>query len=285
MGAVAKKTEKSIAKSYLDIDIKEGYIMYAELILISVFSAGILFPFAYYKLTQRLSEHTLIDGRKIVFVGRLRGVYGVFILGLLSLAFVIGLEYVLKILITGKLAVRLAHMIIAGLTSLVFTTIIRTGLWRWRMENTHFADSDCKESVLLLDVVRSVEISIIKWFITFVTLTIAYPYIYYLMADYYTNRTQIDKEQLLFTGKRREIFKIYFINLLFSIITLGVLLPRQLFLMKEWTVRNIHLNDTEGVKGRRPTWFEVMFDEKVDKLMNIIKDKFDSFRDRINKNK
>ena len=290
--------EQNKSSSYLDMTGGDGYVMYGKMIIVSIVTVGILFPMAYYHYINKLCEHTYIDGRKCTFSGKMKDVYIICIIGVLAIVALLVIEYLLKMAITQETELNWIHKGIGLLTSLIASVGIKSNLMKWHYSNMHFAteddttpnvncdaDSDDErnadtdvdkykppQSVVKMDLVRSFEVSLVKSFLNVITAYIAYPYTFFLYTDYTINRVIIDGEQLVFTGKRRTVVGIYFPYFIATICTLGLFIPYLTYKMTSWKINNMHMASLGEYKGRRKTWLEKVFSDRVSNIAGSVLD-------------
>lgn len=253
---VAVEANEKKPTSQLILDAKKGFWLVGRLLLLSFLSFGILFPLAYYQYTCDLVENTVLDGRKLRFTGQAKTVYQIVCTGLLSIALLWGLEYLLKLVITGETELKYLHKVIGLLTSLFGTVFIKIRLIRWRQSNTHF-EGEAGESRLRMDLLRCAEVGVVGWALGLLSaLVVAAPFFYYLKRDYMVNRMEIDGEPMLFSGRLKEPVNIFYQYLIPVLLTAGILLPRLWFKLLQWDAASTHLASTPGYSRRKQTPLE-----------------------------
>ena len=278
-------SEQNKSSSYLDMSGGDGYVMYGKMIIVSIVTVGILFPMAYYRYINKLVAHTYIDDRRCTFDGKMKDVYIICIIGVLGIATLLGIEYLLKMAITQELELNWIHKGIGLLTSLIASVGIKSNLMKWHYGNMHFVDDDGSDdkrdagddgkqevakSVVKMDLVRSFEVSLIKGALNVITAYIAYPFTYFLYTDYTINRVIIDGEQLVFTGKRRTVVGMYFPYFFATIFTLGLFIPYLTYKMSSWQIKNMHIASLGEYKGRRKTWLEKVLSDRVSDITDDV---------------
>jgi len=164
--------------------------------LITLFTIGLGYPFAYCMREKWLADRSYINGRQLKFIGTVSDIF-------------------IKLIKWSLLSI---------ITLGIYSFWLSLNKYKWKIENTVYADCDksAPGSCFDGDVLNFTIVTIVSFLITLLTLGIGYPYAIVYKKRWFEYHTIINGRRLKFTGTGSELIGKYLLWLVLSVVTLGI---------------------------------------------------------------
>lgn len=229
--------------SKLDMSLPRFYLLTAGLVLVTVLSATVLYPLAYYFNAKIRIENSAIDGETLRFDGKAGFAYVIYVTGFIAAAFVVALINFIIGVLPVELKTRILNYTASGLTAAVSAVFINARLRRWEKENTHFTDSVEGFSGMKADIFKSALKSAVTAVLGLVTLGIAYPLVYKVRQSYYIGVSFVDGKKLILEGKLLPLYGKWLFYLFLTVITFGLGFPLLFWTLRKWEAEGTHIRE------------------------------------------
>lgn len=214
--------------------------------LVTVVSAGLLYPVSYYFMAKTRIENTRIDGRKLVFDGKISSAFLIYYTGLAAIAAIVAALNLVIGVLPLDLRTYALNYAVSGVTAAIAAFFIGTRLRKWEKKNTHYVGLMRGESGMKSNLVRCALKSAVLSLLGLITVGIAYPLVYRVKQKYYTDASTVDGERLVFNGNVLRVYGKWFSGLFVAVITLGIALPLPLYYLQRWEAENTHIREEKG---------------------------------------
>lgn len=180
--------------------------------LITVLTLGLAYPLAVVIKEKWICKHTYINGRQLVFVGD---------------AFSLFVHYI-------------KWMLLLIITLGIYVFWLQNAIYRWKIENTRFSDSDDKDtkSTFTGGVLDLAITNVVSALMVIFSLGIATPWAITFKHRWRERNTSIEGQQLRFTGSGAGLIGNYIKWFLLSIITVGIYSFWLSIKLKQWVTKN-----------------------------------------------
>lgn len=237
-------------KSGFELPFIKYFALSVGFFFVTIVSAGLLYPLSYYFMTKTEINNIRIDGKKLVFDGKISSTFLIYYTGLVAIAaIVVALNLIIEILPLGFPTYSINY-VVSGIITAISTFFIGTRLIRWKKKNTHYDGETKGNSGLKSNIIRCALKSAILSLLGLITVGIAYPISYSVKQKYYTDASFLDGDRLVMKGNVLRIYGKWILSFLIAIITFGIALPLPLFILKRWETENTHIREN-GARFRQ----------------------------------
>ncbi len=231
-------------KSLYQLSFKYFLLFEMLSIIISVLSLGLLTPLVLYYRYKKETESTIISGKKLVFKGKLIDAYKRYFLWMIITSLIIiSYQYIISLLV-NNLKKTLPPAIDTIITSTVITFLssvfIKSSFRRWKYKSIII---DNQESYYKGNMILVIITSIIRKVLNIISIGIFYPLIKEISYKYEIRGVIISLRKLTCKTISKELYKTWFINLLWLILTLGLYFPYMIYRLNKILVANLELSD------------------------------------------
>lgn len=227
--AKSNNTPKEVSPSRFTGGAFANFGINFAVVLVSLITVGIAYPFMMCWKLRWEADHTYIDGRKLVFDGN-----------------------------GGQLLGKWLLWMLLSIVTIFIYAIFRLPLNmnRWKAKHTHFADNyqslgdENQKPVLKPGVPESKFTGSIfglwgvNWlsnFVTLITLSFGMYWAHCYQERWYAKHTEYDGCKLVFDGKGRQYFGKCFVWVLLTIVTVGIYSFWLTVKVKDWTMSHTHI--------------------------------------------
>ena len=237
-------------RSELNVNKKTAYFYSLAYFLVIIFSLTFAFPVAFMRYHGWLTKNTKMNGRKLVFDGRTKSLYIIYITGVIFGT----LTYVFFTFITAFIAVLLdkngyGTVLFKSLVfkfyrivpTLFFVLFITSRFYKYRALHTHFEDTIDGKSGIRLELIKIILSSVIFKIIIVLINVVGYPFAMNIRERFLISRKYIDDNDLTFKGSLGRICLTWYLGLLLTVLTLGFYFPYLFFKLNEYIIVNTTL--------------------------------------------
>ncbi len=215
--------------------------------LMSVASLLTLLPLAYYLYSKKKVSLTYYDNKKLRFDGTVSKAYGAFIQGflltLIILALVDKLQHTFLLdYLSASLpgyAVGLIRTAINALPTVLASSLIFNGLFKWAQANTHFC-YELNGSYMERKIIKGMLVAILGKLLGLVSFGIGNPIAIWFKQRFIVNRQYFSYTKMKFNGTIFQSYKWFIWRLYLVFITAGIYYPIYLHKVNEWTINHSH---------------------------------------------
>ncbi len=223
-----------------------GHYLLFEILtfLISVFSLSLLTPLVLYYRYKKETEATIIDGQKLIFKGRLIEAYKRYFLWLIiTIIIILIYQYISALLINNYaryLSLELYSLLTSSIITFLSSVFIKSSFRRWKYKSIRI---DNEESYYKGNMLLVVVTSAIRKILNIISIGIFYPLIKEISYKYEIRGVVISSRKLVCKRISKELYKTWFINLLWLLLSLGLYLPYLSYQLNKILVSNLELRD------------------------------------------
>ena len=263
----SKKTIKTIGyetgilngkyKSRHECKIYTFYFRMLFYFFISVFSLGILMPYAYYKYSYFKYENSYIDNERLIFTGKLEDVYMSFIGGYILYSIsLIGLNFlsmnIIPLLhIDNDLINKLITTAFNVLPTALFTTFIIYRFYKWQQQNLHFVRYKDEPSFYEVHILMALLKVIINKLINLFTLGFGRPATTKFRYFFLINRQYVSGKKLSFNGLVLSAYSWLLLRYILIFPTFGLYLPIYIYKLNMWIIIHTHISKKQDNKNHK----------------------------------
>lgn len=239
-------------KSTLDVKRTTAYIKTLKYFLLIIFSLTLAFPWAFMRYHSWLISNTKLNNKKLVFDGRTKHLYLIYLSGLvLCVACFTLFSFIATLIIflvrkngTDTEKLYALYLKICGALPMAFSTIFITSrFYKYRNIHTHYEGYSNTKSGTRLQLIKIILSSILFKIIFLATSFIGYPFALNIKERFLQSRRYIDGDDLKFKGNIGNICLIWFSGIFLTIITIFLYLPYLFFLLNKYIITNTVLKN------------------------------------------
>ena len=245
-------------ESELNVKNTTAYLYSLGYFLAVIFSLTLLFPWAFMKYHGWLVSNTKLNGKKLVFDGRTKHLYLIYITGIIfgaiafsAFTFITALISVLleKNGYETNLFESLVFKTFGPIFTLFFSIFVTSRFYKYRSIHTHYESYKDTKSGIRLELYKVILSSIIFKIIILSTSFIGYPFALNIRERFLQSRRYVDGDNLKFKGSIARICLIWYLGLLLSGITLLLYVPFLFFKLNKYIITNTVLkNNRENIE-------------------------------------
>lgn len=229
--------------------LKKYYLWMLLYVFMSLASLLVLMPLAYYLYSKRNVEHTFIDGKKLRFVGTIKGAYFTFIPFLcLLIALWFGFDEIKEHLLTTEVIQSMnpffafiIKSIMDAVPVFLISILVVYNLFKWAQKNTYFC-YDLSGSYFETKIRKSLLMVLVNKFCGMITLGIFTPLGIYFKQGFIVEREHFSNDKMTFDGTIKESYKKFIIRQYLNYITIGLYAPVFLYRIHEWRIIHTHIS-------------------------------------------
>lgn len=213
-------------KNVFNLSFKK-YLLFEMLsFIVSLLSLSLLSPLIFYYRYKKEAEATIINGKQLKFIGKIYEAYIRYILWVTITAIIIVSYQYISTLIIENLHQPLPSPIYYLVTSTVITFLsgvfIKSSFRRWKYKSTIIDNEKSFYKGSMLWVIIS---STLRKILNIISIGLFYPLIKEISYQYEIRGVVISSRKLLSRNISKELYKTWFKNLLWLILSLGIYLP------------------------------------------------------------
>lgn len=233
--------------------VKGGYFYIRTLayLLMSIFTVFALMPYAYWKYCNLKYKESYIDGKRLVFVGDIRGAYQNFVWAFIPYLAITSLlaffsPYILEALtFEYEYINNLIVSLINSAPTILFTSLVISRFYVWQHKNLRFISKLDEKSYYEFHLLRTIIHSVLRKVVLLVTIGLTFPLILKLKKSYMINREFLSDIKLAFNGSIISAYLWLFVRLILVFITFGVYLPYFLYKFNCWAIEHTHISENQ----------------------------------------
>ncbi len=245
-GELKLLNDDGINGSGLDLPFFKYYAISVGFFFVTILSATLLYPISHYYMTKTRIDNTRIDGRKLVFDGKISTAFYIYYTGLVATAVAVAALNLIIEVLPLELKTYALNYALSGVTAAIAAFFIGTRLRRWEKKNTHYVGAAKGQSGMKGNLVKCAVKSAVSSLLGLVTVGIAYPLVFKVKQKYYVEASRVDGEKLSLDGNVVSVYGKWFLGILLTVITLGVALPLPLYYLAKWEAENTHKASENG---------------------------------------
>lgn len=236
-------------KSRYDYPLLKFYFWFLFYVFISVISLFTLLPFAYYLYSKKKVDHSFYDNKKLRFSGTINGAYASFIQGFLLVIIILAtvdkLQHTfLYDILVENIPERFVGWIVTGINALptiLASSLIFNGLFKWQQSNTHFCYQN-GGSFMEIRIFRGVLVALVGKLVSLISLGLGNPISVWYKQRFIVNREHFSYEKMKFDGNVLQSYKWFLWRYYLQAISLGLYYPVYLHKINQWTIMHSHLS-------------------------------------------
>ena len=234
--------------SRYEYPLNKFYFKFILYLLMAVGTALILAPVAYYLYCKDKYNNTFYNNKKVVFNGSIRGAYTAFISGFLLTIIVLLTVNQLRVTFIMDIIneyipekyVNLLSTAINVLPTILASSLIMNGLYKWGQRNANFVYDDTG-SYLDKKIIKGILVAIGCKVLSFASFFIGTPFALWLKQRFIVNRMHVSHEKMKFNGNPLDSFKWFIWRYYLIIVTAGIYYPIYIHKINKWTIMHMHL--------------------------------------------
>ena len=223
-----------------------AYGAYIGYFFMTILSGFLLFPLAYYLYSQRVTNNTVIDGKKLRFNGKVWQAFVIFFVGVALTGAIVALLQFIAPYTYGKFGESRVNKIVTSLSLAILTFLTTNQLRKWRFQHTHFDGEKERVSYLTFSLFKTLFYSLLCKIVGLLSVGMGYPAVYKVKAQALNNRRVIDGKRIIFSGKTSTMYGIWIRDVFLSVITGGLYVPILLYNFNQWVIKNSHIRRGEN---------------------------------------
>jgi len=234
-------------KSRYEYKAFKFYFEFLFYVFISVISLLLLLPYAYYLYSKKKVNRTYYDNKKLRFDGTISGAYIAYIQGfLLMIIILISVDKLQNTFLIDFLkanlpehAVGLITTLINALPTILSSSLVFYGLFKWQQANTHFCYEQAG-SFMERKIIKSVFVAIMGKLFGLISFGLGNPIVIWFRQRYTINRMHFSFVKMRFNGTIFASYKWFLFRYYLVIITFGLYYPIYLHRINEWIIIHTH---------------------------------------------
>ena len=239
-------TAKKEASRY-EYPVHKFFLWFLLYFLMSVLSLFTLLPLAYYLYSKRKVSLTYYDNKKLRFDGTVSSVYIAaiqsFLLMIIILLLVDKLQHTFLIdYLSASLpgyAVGLIRTAINALPTILVSSLLFNGLFKWAQANTHFC-YETNGSYMERKIIKGMLVALLGKLLGLVSFGLANPIAIWFKQRFIVNREHFSYIKMKFNGTIFQSYKWFIWRLYLVIVTAGIYYPIYLHKVNEWSIIHSH---------------------------------------------
>ena len=239
-----------ISKSRYDYPLLKFYLWFLFYVLISVLSLFTLLPLAYYLYSKKKVEHTYYDNKKLRFDGTISSCYAEFIqwfllvLVILSSVDLIQRTFLYDIFLENipEKYISLIVTAINALPTILVSTLVFNGLFKWQQRNTHFCYQN-GGSFMERKILRSMLVALVGKLVSLISFGLGNPITIWYKQRYIINRMNFSYVKMKFDGNLLDSYKWFVWRYYLYAFTLGFYYPVYLYKINQWAILHSHCSE------------------------------------------
>lgn len=213
-------------------------------IIISVLSLGLLTPLVLYYRYKKETESTIISGKRLIFKGKLIDAYKRYILWMIiTFIIIVSYQYFISLIIDNfnrSLPPVINTIITSTVITFLSSVFIKSSFRRWKYKSIII---DNQESYYKGNMLLVIVTSMIRKLLNIISICIFYPLIKEISYKYEIRGVIVSSRKLTCKAISKELYKTWFINLLWLILSLGLYFPYMIYRLNKILVANLELSN------------------------------------------
>lgn len=236
-----------IETSRYEYPVHKFFLCFILYFFMSVLSLFLLLPLAYYLYSKKKVSLMYYDNKKLRFDGTISSAYSAaiqnFLLMIIILLLVDKLQSTFLIdYLTASLPGHLVGLIrtaINALPTILVTSLLLNGLFKWAQSNTHFC-YETNGSYMERKILKGILIAILSKVFSLVSFGIGNPLALWFKQRFIVNREHYSYVKMKFNGTIFQAYKWFIWRFYLIVITAGIYYPIYLHKVNEWRIIHSH---------------------------------------------